>query len=297
MQLHTSYDTAFKAALDTQTFAIARLQHIKLPMNIDTSGCYKLFYFISGAKKFHIDNYIYDIEPGDLFFVNQREWHYFSQINEDDSHERIVVFIYPEFLKTLCTEQTDLCACFTHKADTLEHKLRLQSKDCDKLTYLIHKFTSANGYGEDIFTMSIFLEMMVFLNRACQKYQQTQTEHPEGRHSHMTLAASLSQSKQVSPILSYIDSHITEDLSLERISGQFYVTPSYLCRIFKNATGTTIHKYITAKRITLAKDLLTQGYSVTDACNRSGFKDYNGFLKSFVSAVGIAPKKYAQFGE
>ena len=297
MQLHTSYDAAFQAALATQTFAIARLQHIKLPMNIDTSGCYNLFYFISGTKKFHIDHYIYDIEPGDLFFVNQREWHYFSQISEEDSHERIVVFIYPEFLKAHCTEQTDLCTCFVHKSDALEHRLRLQPKDRDKLTYLIHKFASANGYGEDIFTMSIFLEMMVFLNRAYRKYQPTQIEPSKDCHSHMPIAASLNQSKQISPILSYIDSHITEDLSLERISGQFYVTPSYLCRIFKNATGTTIHKYITAKRITLAKDLLTQGYSVTDACNRSGFKDYNGFLKSFVSAVGISPKKYAQFGE
>ena len=297
MQLYTSYDTAFKAALDTQTFAIARLQHIKLPMNIDTSGCYKLFYFISGAKKFHIDNYIYDIEPGDLFFVNQREWHYFSQISEEDRHERIVVFIYPEFLKALCTEQTDLCGYFVHKADAFKHKLKLQPKDRDKLIYLIHKFTSANGYGEDIFTMSIFLEMIVFVNRACYKQQLTLSDAPVNSQATTTLEASLGQSKQVRPILSYIDSHITEDLSLEVLSGQFYLTPSYLCRIFKNATGTTVHKYITAKRITLAKDLLTQGYSVTDACNMSGFKDYNGFLKSFVGAVGIAPKKYAQFGE
>lgn len=297
MQLHTSYDTAFKAALASQTFAIARLQHIKLPMNIDTSGCYKLFYFISGAKKFHIDHYIYNIEPGDLFFVNQREWHYFSQINEEDSHERIVIFIYPEFLKALCTDATDLCSCFTHKTDALEHKLRLQPKDRDKLSYLIHKFTAANGYGEDIFVLSIFLELMVFVNRACHQQHQTQTATEPSRHTATTLEASLSGAKQISPILSFIDSHITEDLSLELLSRQFYVTPSYLCRIFKNGTGTTVHKYITAKRITLAKDLLTQGYSVTDACNMSGFKDYNGFLKSFVSAVGIAPKKYAQFGE
>lgn len=297
MQLHTSYDTAFKAALASQTFAIARLQHIKLPMNIDTSGCYKLFYFISGAKKFHIDHYIYNIEPGDLFFVNQREWHYFSQINEEDSHERIVIFIYPEFLKALCTDATDLCSCFTHKTDALEHKLSLQPKDRDKLSYLIHKFTAANGYGEDIFVLSIFLELMVFVNRACHQQHQTQTATEPSRHTATTLEASLSGAKQISPILSFIDSHITEDLSLELLSRQFYVTPSYLCRIFKTGTGTTVHKYITAKRITLAKDLLTQGYSVTDACNMSGFKDYNGFLKSFVSAVGIAPKKYAQFGE
>ena len=297
MQLHTSYHSAFQAALTTQTFAIAHLNHIKLPMNIDSSGCYKLFYFISGTKKFHIDHYIYDVEPGDLFFVNQREWHYFSQISEEDNHERIVVFIYPEFLKKLCSEQTDLCGCFTHKADAFKHKLSLLPKDRDKLTYLIHKFTSANGYGADIFTMSIFLEMMVFVNRACHQYSQKKTVATDNTHDHTTLETSLIQSKQIRPILSYIDSHITEDLSLEILSGQFFVTPSYLCRVFKNATGTTVHKYITAKRITLAKDLLTQGFSVTDTCNMSGFRDYNGFLKSFVSAVGISPKKYAQFGE
>ena len=126
MQLHTSYNAAFQAALSTQSFAIAHLQHIKLPMNIDTSGCYKLFYFLSGGKKFHIDHDVYEVCAGDLFFVNQREWHYFSKIDEDHRHERIVLFIYPEFLKNLCTEQTDLCSCFMHKGNAGEHRLRMQ---------------------------------------------------------------------------------------------------------------------------------------------------------------------------
>lgn len=41
------------------------------------------------------------------------------------------------------------------------------------------------------------------------------------------------------------------------------MSTSYLCRIFKEATGTTINKYITAKRITLSKSLLDQGCSVS----------------------------------
>lgn len=290
MQLHTSYNIAFQAALTSQSFAIAHLQHIKLPMNIDTSGCHKIFYFISGEKKFHINNYVYDIQPGDLFFVNQRDWHYFSQINDEDSHERIVIFIYPEFLKSLCTEQTDLCSCFMHKDNTWEHRLRMQPKDCDKFLYFIHKFASVGGFGEDVFTMGVFLELMVFVNRACQNRQLLPQKSQKD-------SIKMGCSKQVSPIISYIDSHITEDLSLELLSEHFFLTPSYLCRVFKNGTGTTIHKYIIAKRITMAKDLLTQNYSVTDACHMSGFKDYNGFLKSFVNAVGISPKKYAQIGE
>lgn len=291
MQLYTSYDDAFQAALATQRFAFAHLQDIKLPMNIDTSGCYKLFYFISGAKKFHIGHMVYDIQPGDLFFVNQREWHYFSHISPKDNHERIVLFIYPDFLKQLCTDQTDLCACFQHYPDTAAHKLRLQPKESNRFLHAVYKLESDNGFGEDLITMSVFLELMVFVNRIRRMQESPVVMRNE------EYGMNLNHSDRLGPVFTYIDNHITEDLSLEHLSGQFFLTPSYLCRIFKKDTGTTIHKYITARRITLAKDLLTQGYSVTEACTQSGFKDYNGFLKSFVNSVGISPKKYAQFSD
>ena len=104
-----------------------------------------------------------------------------------------------------------------------------------------------------------------------------------------------SHHEHMDAILSYINQHIAEDLSIERLARHFYISTSYLCRIFKSETGTTINKYITAKRITLAKSYLSEGYSVTDACIRCGFGDYSNFLKSFTKAVGISPKKYAQF--
>ncbi len=289
MQTYDSYTDAFKAALSSQTFSIAHLQHVKLPLNIDISGCCKLFFFLSGAKQFHIDQYIYDIQPGDLFFINQREFHYFPKIL-GDSHERFVAFIHPDFLKKLSTGKTDLFSCFSHKEPHPVHRLQLQQEDRDKVLHLLHKLTSVDGFGEDILTTSHFLELVVFLSGLYLKHQ---ADHPRKRLPEPTAGRCV----QIHPIAAYIDEHITQDLSLEILSQQFYLTPSYLCRIFKNGTGTTIHKYITAKRITLAKDLLTQGFSVTDACSLSGFKDYNGFFKSFVSAVGISPKKYAQFGE
>lgn len=96
-------------------------------------------------------------------------------------------------------------------------------------------------------------------------------------------------------ILSYIDRNISESFGLEDLSAHFYLSSSYLCRIFKSATGTTINKYIVAKRITLAKSLLTEGCSVTEACERCGFNDYSNFLKSFKKATGVSPKKYSQF--
>jgi len=285
MQIYTSYADAFKASIASQTFAVAHLQHIRLPMDIDTFGCYKLFYFVSGGKKFHIDDRVYDVRAGDLFFVNPRQWHYLSHIDTHTDHERIVLFIHPEFLREQSTEQTDLCACFLQK-EGQRHDRQLEQADRDTMLGLVRKLTSHSGYGGDILTMSAFLELMVFVNGIYQN---------ENAEKNQAAVPGSGQSAQVRQLLRYIDAHITEELTLEVLSGEFYLTPSYLCRIFKNGTGTTIHKYITAKRITLAKDLLSQGHTVTDACNSSGFKDYNSFLKSFVSAVGMSPGKYARF--
>lgn len=96
-------------------------------------------------------------------------------------------------------------------------------------------------------------------------------------------------------ILSYINTHIREDLTLESLSSHFFLSQSYICRIFKADTGTTINKYITAKRITLSKSLLSQGYSVNEVCEACGFNDYTNYLKAFTKAVGISPKKYARY--
>lgn len=58
----------------------------------------------------------------------------------------------------------------------------------------------------------------------------------------------------------------------------FYLSSSYLCRIFKDSTGTTINQYITAKRISRAKVLLAEGHPVAEDSSLCGFGDYSNFL-------------------
>lgn len=285
MKIESSYSDIYKAALSTRRFSVGHLYHIKMPTNIDTIGCYKIFYFVSGHKKFHIDDQVYDVNPGDLFLVNQRESHYFSHVDVEESQERMVFFIYPEFLKSVCTEQTDLTACF-HGDSCYRHKLTLQEKERTKVLNYIERFSAENELGQDVLDYSTFLELMVFVNRIAHSRQQS------GESATVMYST---QPRQIREILAYINLHITEDISLEEIAEQFYISTSYLCRIFKSGTGTTIHKYITAGRITRAKDLLSEGYSCLDASSLSGFKDYNGFWKSFVKQVGVSPAKYAQF--
>jgi len=284
MKLQSTYSDTFKEAIATQRFSVGHLYRMKFPLKIDAIGCYKIFLVLAGEKKFHIDNEVYDVRPGDMFLINQREFHYFSQVNTEESQERIVCFIYPDFLKAACTELTDLTACF-HCDSSLRHKLVLSEKEQARFMHMVEKLSGEEPC-QDVLDYGLFLEMMVFVNRIVQSRKESKSTE---------VSASGTQSKQLKEILAYINLHITEDIPLETIAEQFFISPSYLCRVFKSGTGTTIHRYITAKRIMMAKDLLAEGYSCLEASSMSGFKDYNGFFKSFVKAVGVSPAKYGQF--
>lgn len=276
---------SMKQCMDTHTFAFAHLYNDEKAMDMHIHDCYEIYYSISGGKQFLIDNYFYDINDGDIFLINQFESHYLTQIDQQ-KHERIILSIDPDYLKQISTGQTNLNHCFQFRGTDMPHQLHLSAEEQTRFIYFIHKLRSNSGFGEDILDRATFLELMVFLNRAFDKRCRASADDepkPSGYHA------------QVDEILSYINTHISENLTLEELSAHFFLSSSYLCRIFKATTGTTINKYITAKRITISKSLLSQGYSVNEACEACGFNDYSNYLKAFTKAVGISPKKYAQF--
>ena len=283
MKEFSSCKLAIQSCLETKSFAVAHLYNDDKPMDMHIHDCYEIYYSISGGKQFLIDNRFYDIQPGDIFFINQYESHYLSQLDRA-VHERFVLEFHPDFLTSLSSEQTDLNLCFHFRSDELSHKLHLTEEEQNRFRYFVHKLAGLSGYGSDLEDRAVFTELMVFLNRIFYQRTESRREEEEVPSYHT----------QVDEILSFINQNISSPLSIEDLSGHFFLSSSYLCRIFKAATGTTINKYITAKRITVAKSLLSSGYSVTETCERCGFNDYSNFLKAFTKAVGISPKKYAQ---
>jgi AraC-like DNA-binding protein len=53
-----------------------------------------------------------------------------------------------------------------------------------------------------------------------------------------------------------------------------------------------VAKYITSRRITEAKKLLSNGKNVTDTAIMCGFEDYANFIHVFKKHVGVTPGKY-----
>ncbi len=283
MREFSSCKQAINFCISQKYFSIAHLYNDEKPMDMHIHDCYEIYYSISGGKQFLIDNSFYDIIPGDIFLINQYESHYLAQIDKE-VHERIVLSIYPDYLSSLSSEKTDLNNCFKLRDSTAAHKLHLDPEAQKRFIYFIHKILDSGGFGSDLTEQAAFIELMVFLNKVFNKNSNhQQAENQATNHA------------QVDDILTYINRNIQHNLNIETLSSYFFISDSYLCRIFKATTGTTINKYVTAKRITIAKALLNEGMSVTETCEKCGFNDYSNFLKAFIKAVGISPKKYAQY--
>ncbi len=280
MQELSSCHTAIENCLKGKTFAIARMYKEEKTMDMHIHDCYELYYSVSGGKQFLIDNKFYVIAPGDLFIINQYESHKLTQI-DSMVHERIVISIHPEFFKEISTQTTNLDACFTQRPAGFSHKVSLNKEQQKRFLYYISKITSADGYAHDITERAAFMELMILINQLSLSNAASEP------------AAEYKYNHQVDNILSYINNNITQPLSTTQLAQAFYLSESYICRVFKAATGTTINKYITARRISIAKSLLKEGTSVAEAYEKSGFTDYSNFFKAFTKAVGVSPKKYA----
>lgn len=272
---------AIEQCSTTHTFAIAHLYKEEKTMDMHIHDCYEIYYSVSGGKQFLIDNKLYDIEPGNLFIINQYESHKITQADKM-THERIVLSIHPEYPKRLSSTGTNLDACFTARPETFCHRIAFNKEQQKRFLYYINKITGAEGYACDIYEQTAFMELLVLVNRLALACQIPETP------------VNCIHNQQVDDILAYLNVHISSPITLSQLAGEFFLSESYLCRIFKSATGTTINKYITARRISIAKALLNDGCSVMDAYEKSGFTDYSTFFKAFTKAIGISPKKYAQ---
>ena len=99
----------------------------------------------------------------------------------------------------------------------------------------------------------------------------------------------------IDKVLSYINEHYKEDLSLEQLAGHFYLNKFTLAKLFKEQTDRTVHNYIILKRISMAKQKITEGMLPSVVYQDVGFRDYSTFYRAFLKMEKISPKEFARF--
>ena len=96
----------------------------------------------------------------------------------------------------------------------------------------------------------------------------------------------------VDRVTEYISEHYSEQISIDSLYREVGFSKYYLCKIFKDATGETIHSYINKYRICKAAALLKNSdLSAVQVSRLVGFTSPVTFHRVFKSVMGKTPKE------
>lgn len=94
-------------------------------------------------------------------------------------------------------------------------------------------------------------------------------------------------------MISYVEEHCCEELSLESVADTFHLSANYLSCLFKEQARLGFREFIINCRIEHAKRLLlTTDLKVYEISARVGYADTTSFVKLFKREVGISPARY-----
>ncbi len=102
--------------------------------------------------------------------------------------------------------------------------------------------------------------------------------------------------RELNQVIDYIEDHLTDDLSLERISEYAGVSDYHFRKIFFYLSGLTLSEYIKNRRLSEANKDLLRGEKVTDVAYKYGYQSVDGFTRAFKKWSGFLPSDVARKG-
>lgn len=246
---------------------------------------YEIYFEIKGTRQYFIDDSAYIVKPGDIILIGPDQAHKTESL-EDAPHARYVINFSDDYLKEIASVFPDID--FTSFMNDPENHLITGISATDlviiehTLGSLLSMFSSEDP--ERKVRCKLLLPNLLLHLKQILEAQENKQAHPAPTNNPLIAQAQ-----------NYINEHYAEDLSLQLISDELYVSPYHLSRIFKKYVGIGIIDYIKAARIRAAQNLLLNSdENVTMISEMTGFSSSAHFRRVFKEITGLSPQKYRQ---
>lgn len=231
----------------------------------------ELYYFVKGRGVFRIEGNEYPLEGGDLLILQPTESHIITP-NPKYPYERKNLHFNADVLRTIDPDG-HLLKPFIDRKPGKFNLFKASDFVGGSCEHYFDCMLSPTGNPR----VNIFAGLIPLLNEI---YRIHLTRSEEDVDNDTTAYR----------IIRYINKNIAQPINLDDICSQFYLSKTQLCRLFKDATGTTVWKYITTKRLMRARQLIEAGENPTHIYETEcGFSDYSGFYRAYVKHFGHAP--------
>nr|MBP3598009.1 helix-turn-helix domain-containing protein [Eubacterium sp.] len=251
-----------------------------------THDFYEIYFFLSGSVKLFVEDKIYMIKKGDVLVIPPYTIHQLLPIGDlNMPYDRIYMYITDACLASFQFNEHSLLQPIEMAIKAKRYHFTISdSADFERIfqaMYLMHRSNKEDYYGKEMLNRSRILEIMTLINK------------------HILLDMAPRKTTHANPIvdqvLAFINEHYMESLTLDDIANHFYINKFTLTKLFKEQTALTLHNYILMKRISMAKQKMTEGIHPSAVYLDVGFNDYSTFYRAFQKLEKMSPKDFATF--
>ena len=246
--------------------------------------CLEINYVLQGNGTYFIGDEKYPVRKGDVFIINNYEYHY--AVNEDGKLQLIVIVFNPDFVWN--NEQFDYqyIKAFYEWKDGFKHRLSDEKNEDDEIVKIIlemYSEWSKKETGYKLIIKSLLLKLLALLYRRFENTESFSTKIQNFQSRYNRIVKSVE----------YIDSNFTDDISLSEIASFSNMNQNYFSEFFHDTMNCTVSEYITNRRVKFAcMKLLTSDESITNVAASSGFQNVSYFNRTFKKITGVTPQIY-----
>lgn len=240
---------------------------------------YEIYYLMSGQRNFFIRDRTITMNEGDVVIIAPNIVHRTTNAAQP-KHERLIINIHEQYFSPDSSHKEALRPLLERDYLIVNGSLQCQLA-IEPLSRAIIQEMKEQESGFELFAQKLAVQLLIV---CCRYFKQNAME---------LLASPSPMHERISEIVRYINEHYTEELSLHLLADKFYISPYYLSRYFKKATGFTYVEYVNSVRIKEAKKLLEHSsMKVNLIARKVGFGSVTHFGRVFKEVTGNAPLYY-----
>ena len=232
----------------------------------------------AGKLTYCLENHLHPLKAWEVLMVKHHCIHK-AVIDRREYYQRIILYLDGQYFDR-CLPEAHLMESFDRADRHSCYRFTPGEAERRELQDILNRYEALDGDGRpgsDTLRELVVMSLLVHVGRIVSR-ENAVSESSEGGCD-----------PKIRQILSYINEHFTQPLTVDMLAEQLYLSRYHFMRLFKSQTGSTVHAYIRQKRLLYAARLIRAGTPVIRAAEEAGFSDYSTFHRAFQEAFGTAP--------